>query len=367
MLEAELFGHIAALVQQMGKKEHEQEEKQDIVNSAIKNLKIPEKLQLEIDGYLAFTQSHLESQEEFKSFIKLISPSIKDQVIYHIFSETLKEHSSIELGSLLIDKLSQRLKVHTYSPEEEITVQGHDGDSLFVIAKGECLVVVRDHLSIDEPVRIIKQGDIFGEVALIQNCKRTATVKTNNFSLVASLNKKDFKELSHQFKEFVPKLKQKMKSYDDNLKRFLISIVKIIPFMKDLPIEVEETASYFLNQSFYNKGDVIFKEKEDIDKVIIVSKGRIELCYNIEDQETAIHYLTPGAHIGGYQIHGNYQHVFTAKAHTKVTVHYITKTDFKNLIKNTPELKSRFERLNKFLKATKNPIMSFGYFRDRSK
>ena len=108
--------------------------------------------------------------------------------------------------------------------------------------------------------------------------------------------------------------------------------------MKDLPIEVEETASYFLNQSFYNKGDVIFREKEDIDKVIIVSKGRIELCYNIDGQETAIHSLTPGAHIGGYQIHGHYQHVFTAKAHSKVTVHYITKTDFKFWLKIHPNL-----------------------------
>ena len=240
MLEALLFGKFADLAMEMNKKENLQEEKENLVNSAIKSMAIPEKLELKIEGFLAYTQNYFDFQHEFKLFYKIIPPSIKDQVIYHIFSETLKEHSSIELGSLLIDKLSQRLKVHTYSPEEEITVQGHDGDSLFVIAKGECLVVVRDHLSIDEPVRILKQGNIFGEVALIQNCKRTATVKTNNFSLVASLNKKDFKELSYQYKGFVPKLKQKMKSYDDNLKRFLISIVKIIPFMNDLPIEVEE-------------------------------------------------------------------------------------------------------------------------------
>ena len=229
MLEALLFGKFADLAMEMNKKENLKEEKQDMVNSAIKSLAIPEKLELKIEGYLAYTQSNLDFQHEFKLFYKIIPPSIRDKVIYHIFSETLKENFSIKFNSLLIDNLSQRLKVHTYSPEEEIIVQGHYGENLFVIAKGECLVVVWDHLSINEPVRILKQGDIFGEVALIQNCKRTATVKTNNFSLVASLNKKDFKDLSYQFKGFVPKLKQKMKSYDDNLKRFLISIVKIIP------------------------------------------------------------------------------------------------------------------------------------------
>ena len=142
MLEALLFGKFADLAMEMNKKENLQEEKENMVNSAIKSLAIPEKLELKIEGYLAYTQSNLDFQHEFKLFYRIIPPSIRDKVIYHIFSETLKENSSIKFNSHLIDNLSQRLKVHTYSPEEEIIVQGHYGENLFVIAKGECLVVV---------------------------------------------------------------------------------------------------------------------------------------------------------------------------------------------------------------------------------
>ena len=233
-MEAELFGHIAALVQQMGKKEHEQQAKVDIVNSAFKSLKIPVKLQLKIDGYLAFTQSHLESQNEFKSFIDLIPPSIVNEVTQHIFSDILANNIDLSFNPQLIEKLTKRLKICTFTPEDEIVIQGQDGENLYIISKGECIVSVANHLNINKNIWILKTGDIFGEVALIYNWKRTATVKTSNYSMIGLLNKHYFNDLSTQYVGFLNKFKTKAKSYNDVSKNFIKALVKIIPFMKEL-------------------------------------------------------------------------------------------------------------------------------------
>ena len=48
-------------------------------------------------------------------------------------------------------------------------------------------VRVKDHLSRDYEVRNIHQGDIFGEVALIYKCRRTASIRSKIYSNVATI------------------------------------------------------------------------------------------------------------------------------------------------------------------------------------
>ena len=62
---------------------------------------------------------------------------------------------------------------------------------MYFVAKGECSVRVRDRVSIDGSDREIRKlypGDHFGEIGLIYNCKRTATVIATNYSTMAALD-----------------------------------------------------------------------------------------------------------------------------------------------------------------------------------
>ena len=74
-------------------------------------------------------------------------------------------------------------------PEDEIISQGEDGNNLYIISKGEWTVQVRDYNSQTENTNVLQSGDIFGEIALLLNCKRTATVRTSNYSTIAAINK----------------------------------------------------------------------------------------------------------------------------------------------------------------------------------
>ena len=79
---------------------------------------------------------------------------------------------------------------------------------MYFISKGEWAVTVIDHRGDRNDLPILKQGDLFGEVSLLLNCNRTATVKTNMYSLIASLKKNDFDTVCRLFYGFYSMLKK---------------------------------------------------------------------------------------------------------------------------------------------------------------
>lgn len=60
---------------------------------------------------------------------------------------------------------------------------------MFFLARGDCEVRVTNEKKKEKTVRILKPGHLFGEVALLYNCKRTATVISKNYCTMAKLNK----------------------------------------------------------------------------------------------------------------------------------------------------------------------------------
>ena len=95
----------------------------------------------------------------------------------------------------VIDFMVKKLVTVLYQPEDEVIRQGETGTSLFVMAKGDCDVWVKDLDRKDCFVRLLRPGDTFGEVALITKSKRTATVKSRTYCTAAALSSDKFTEL----------------------------------------------------------------------------------------------------------------------------------------------------------------------------
>lgn len=72
----------------------------------------------------------------------------------------------------------QGLQLKTFAPGQIIVTEGEPGDSLFVLASGAVRVYVRDGIGTSEQVRLLNQGEFFGEVSLLSKSQRTATIVT---------------------------------------------------------------------------------------------------------------------------------------------------------------------------------------------
>ena len=110
-------------------------------------------------------------------------------------------------------------------PEDSIVTQGQVGASMFFLAKGTCTVWVKDHMKRNRLVNELSQGDYFGEISLITDSNRTATVKSHNYCTLACLSKNTFYELCQNFPDILVKLKKKALEYNDPWKKFKIKML----------------------------------------------------------------------------------------------------------------------------------------------
>ena len=152
------------------------QDKVDTANTAMKNMRLPEITQKQVQEFIFQTESTLDNQQEMDKFINAISPSLKDKVTQHIFGEAMKTNALFsdnkEMQAFMIRYLTLLLKM----PEDEICTQGEIGESLYFIAKGECSVYVMDQNKKQHYTQELTVGEYFGEVALVKHCRRTASV-----------------------------------------------------------------------------------------------------------------------------------------------------------------------------------------------
>ena len=76
--------------------------------------------------------------------------------------------------------------------------QGTDGDELFYIINGDCIVNQVDQSKYQHDIiRLLTEGDHFGEIALLYHCKRTCTVISRNYNTMARMIQPRFRSLTN--------------------------------------------------------------------------------------------------------------------------------------------------------------------------
>ena len=273
ILNENLFGQLAVILSSFNLKATIFQEKFDMTTSTMKKLSLPAKLQTKVTGYIVYTQSLLDFQNELKSFLNVISPSLREEVIQHIFAEALKSNPIFNFDYSLIMFLTKKLTTQIHMPEDEIITQGEDGEHFYIISKGKCSVQVRDYNSITEIISILTSEDIFGEIALLLNYKRTATVRTRNYSTIAVVNRSTFEDMWQQYFKIRNKLKEKLKTYSDKMKLFWKTSLNSLPFLDNLKEEIIEEIAYHLKQKYHKEDEIIYRTGDSVENIYFVSRG----------------------------------------------------------------------------------------------
>lgn len=90
--------------------------------------------------------------------------------------------------------------VVTYQSGQVLMRQGDIGDAAYVIIKGEADVIITKGGS-EVPVATLRDGDFLGEIAILCDTPRTATVTARNEVKALRIRKEPFFQLLHQFPE----------------------------------------------------------------------------------------------------------------------------------------------------------------------
>jgi CRP-like cAMP-binding protein len=168
------------------------------------------------------------------------------------------------------------LDIQLASPEYEIVKQGsNDGHGMFFIQTGECSDIIEEKIGLEssiKQIRLLYGGDHFGEISLVYNCHRSATVIANNYCTLARLSQENFKEITNKYPTFLHNLKDQIYMYDDPIKLFLEVQLKKIPYMERVDTDTFHDVMFNFKQETCDKSTYIFKEGETSNGLFLVKR-----------------------------------------------------------------------------------------------
>ena len=163
-----------------------------------------------------------------------------------------------------------------FTPEEQIIRQNDIGDDMFFISMGDCVVSQIDYQRKNHDVmRLLTEGDHFGEIALIYKCKRTCTIISRNYNTMARITNDRLRNVFNHYPSYKYLLENKIMNYKDPQQQFINSCIKRLPFVKKLSKQTIQAMIYCLKRKSYESHSIIMKTGDDCDRILIVENGLV--------------------------------------------------------------------------------------------
>ena len=127
------------------------------------------------------------------AFKNRLLQNVRDYMFYNSI-KTLQPFELLEPEKiyLAIEKMVEK----TYTPGEDIIVQGEKGDNYYIIKSGRVAVLKKKKgETANKKVVELNSGDAFGEEAIIRDDPRNASCRAMEETVVFVLNKKDFNQI----------------------------------------------------------------------------------------------------------------------------------------------------------------------------
>jgi cAMP-dependent protein kinase regulator len=178
-------------------------------------------------------------------------------------------HSDFVLSNLDgkdVDMLVDAMESFEVSSGDNVIEQGDMGDFLYVVKEGS-LRCRKDGAEIG----IIGPGEVFGELALLYDCPRSASVVADSDCMLFRVSREIFRRIQATF----------ILANDDNARRFL----KRTKLLGDLPDDVIREMANCLFKKEFQKGDMLTKKGDYFEEVYFLKQGRL-LARNISLEES---------------------------------------------------------------------------------
>jgi CRP-like cAMP-binding protein len=224
-------------------------------------------------------EEETELYEKIKSLLEIEPSKREDKTCTELMNLTknLKIFENIS-RSIEHQNICSTLKLETYKPNQVIIKQGDKGECLYHILHG--LVSVQLNIQIDtgiqdksQVVNVLKNicelsdGDFFGEVALIYNIPRTATITALTETSLIRIDKHPFNRyLKHLFEG----------QLEDQ-----IEFMQLCPIFNGMPKELLIKLGIRANIKKFATGQIILKTDSKCDSIYIIRRGTVKVTKEI--------------------------------------------------------------------------------------
>ncbi|MGR9086554.1 MAG: Crp/Fnr family transcriptional regulator [Gammaproteobacteria bacterium] len=159
-----------------------------------------------------------------------------------VFSNLKKISFLSRLPDEAIASLAAKAKLLRFPRQAVILSEGDETRSLYIVLSGKVRVFTRDEKSKEVTLRVQESGSYFGELALLGDEPRSASVETLEMTVCAILSKEDFKRWLTGHPDVVidllSELSSKVRQLTDRVKQMALSnvyerTIKVLEEMAD--------------------------------------------------------------------------------------------------------------------------------------
>lgn len=250
---------------------------------------------------------------------------IRDKLLESFMFTSLDED---ELSTVVLACVETKVKEGT-----EIIKQGDNGDKLYIIENGTVECLKNTSTETNKHLCDLHPGDAFGELSLLYNCPRAATVIAKSDCLLWALDRETF---NHIVKGSACK---RINTYETFLKE--------VEILKSMDVYELNKLIMVLKSSIFNDGQEIIKQGETGNTFYLIISGNAAA---FKDNVEVMKYKR-GDYFGELALLRNAPRAATVKAVGKCKVAYLDRKAFKRLLGPIEDiLKRNTEKYNKVMK-----------------
>eukprot|EP00927_Polykrikos_kofoidii_P078027 TRINITY_DN74905_c0_g1_i1.p1 TRINITY_DN74905_c0_g1~~TRINITY_DN74905_c0_g1_i1.p1 ORF type:complete len:983 (+),score=137.88 TRINITY_DN74905_c0_g1_i1:106-2949(+) len=213
---------IAAVIREHTLKtalEMRHEEHMAFISRALRILNIPKELRRRVRSMHYFQKLGHDAEALGELFNRRnLSPPLETALLVYLYRENVvNSRYFLNKDPNYIIAVIRVLQDQVYIPGDYVTRYGEVGNHLFFIGRGVLSVLVptgqNASVSNAQHVSNLQQKDFFGEIALIQDCVRTAWVRADSYVLVSALSRTSIEQIW----QFFPKERETLVSVVESL------------------------------------------------------------------------------------------------------------------------------------------------------
>lgn len=243
---------------------------------------------------------HQKTQEQKERLSGLLATSF-------LFNTLDRSSMDIIIDAMLEQKIEAGIR---------IIQEGDDGNVMFIIEQGhfECIKKIGSE---EKVVKTCKVGDFFGELALLYNCPRAASVEARAASVVWQLDRDTFNNIVRDA------AMKKREAYE--------AFLKSVPLLESMDSYDRSQLADSLKQEIVAAGELVIRDGEEGDRLFIVEEGELYATKNIHGTDEQVMAYKRGDFFGELALLRKEKRAATVIAKTEVVLLSVDSKSFNRL------------------------------------
>ncbi|WP_429945172.1 cyclic nucleotide-binding domain-containing protein [Leptospira yasudae] len=186
---ATVIGNIASILGNLDLVRAAQLKRMSQVDSFLRTRNLPNFLRRKIRDYYMYIMERGFGENE-KELLNDLPISLQREVKIHLHRELLETVPFLKgADPALVTNLVFSLKHHIFLPGDIVFHKGDIGHNLYILSEGKVEVLSGNEA---EVIATLGEGQFFGELALVTEERRSATIRSVGISQMYTLSKQDF-------------------------------------------------------------------------------------------------------------------------------------------------------------------------------